>query len=92
MLSDENKKCFLAAPTGRAAKRMAAACGAEAKTLHRLLEVDFNIEREYKNDEDIKFKRNATHPLECDCLIVDEVSMVDTVMMYHMLVALKPGT
>ncbi|MBQ8137099.1 MAG: AAA family ATPase, partial [Clostridia bacterium] len=73
----------LAAPTGRAAKRMSEACGREAKTLHRLLE--------YGGDEGI-FQRNEENPLECDSVIVDEMSMVDVFLMRSLLRALKMGT
>ena len=68
----------LAAPTGRAAKRMSGAAGLEAKTLHRLLEAD---------PAQGGFKRNAEHPLECDLLVVDEVSMVDVPLMHALLKA-----
>lgn len=90
-MAAEGKKCLLAAPTGRAAKRMAAACNQEAKTLHRLLEIDFSVETEIRNDENLRFKRNPERPLKCDTLIIDEVSMVDTVLMYHTLRALGHG-
>ena len=66
---------LLAAPTGRAAKRMGEATGCEAKTLHRLLE--FNPGKGFNKDTD--------HPLECDLLIVDEASMIDTTLMHHLL-------
>ena len=68
----------LAAPTGRAAKRMSEATGLEAKTLHRLLEAD---------PAHGGFNRNAEHPLECDLLVVDEVSMVDVPLMHSLLKA-----
>jgi len=69
----------LAAPTGRAAKRMSATSGHTAVTIHRLLEYSFK-----KGG----FQRNAARPLACDLLIVDEASMIDTVLMYHLLQAL----
>ncbi len=69
----------LAAPTGRAAKRMSEATGREAKTIHRLLEVD---------PRSGGFKRNAANPLDCDLLVVDEVSMVDVPLMHALLRAL----
>jgi len=75
------KKVLLAAPTGRAAKRLAEATGREAKTIHRLLE--------YQPKEG-RFKRDPRHPLRADALIVDEVSMVDLPLMYHLLQALSP--
>jgi exodeoxyribonuclease V alpha subunit len=71
-------KLLLCAPTGRAAKRMTEATGFEAKTIHRLLEVD------PKNGG---FKRNADYPLECDLLVVDESSMVDVLLMQALLKA-----
>ena len=72
-----------AAPTGRAAKRMQEAGGCEAKTIHRLLEY---------SPREGEFKRNQTNPLECQCLILDEVSMIDALLMYHLLKALPPSS
>lgn len=81
----KGKKVELAAPTGRAAKRMTEATGREARTIHRLLE--------YSPDEDgFKFARNAESPLECDVCIIDETSMVDIFLMKSLLDALKPGS
>ncbi len=74
----EEAHVLLAAPTGRAAKRMAEATRHEAKTIHRMLE--YNAHRG-------GFVRNAETPLECDLLIVDEASMIDTTLMYHLLCA-----
>ena len=74
---------LLAAPTGRAAKRMSEATGHEAKTLHRLLEF---------SGEEGKFARDEQNPLDCACVIVDEMSMVDVFLMRSLLRALKPGT
>jgi len=71
-------KILLAAPTGRAAKRMGEATGREAKTIHRLLE--YSPQRG-------EFQRNEMHPLECDLLVVDEASMIDTLLMHHLLKA-----
>ncbi len=76
-------KVLLAAPTGRAAKRMSEATGHEAKTLHRLLE--------FSGDEGL-FQRNEENPLDCDCVIVDEMSMVDVFLMRSLLRALRSGT
>ena len=73
---------FLAAPTGRAAKRMSEATGHEAKTIHRLLEY---IGTGKENGD---FLRNEKNPLECDLLIVDEASMIDQILFYHLLQAL----
>lgn len=76
-------KVALAAPTGRAAKRMSEVSGKEAKTLHRLLEV------EYTTDDEAKFARDEKNQLECDALIVDELSMVDVMLFESLLRALK---
>ena len=70
---------FLAAPTGRAAKRMAEACGQEAKTIHRLLEY---------SPQNHGFQKDEDHPLSCDVLVVDEASMIDITLAYHLLKAL----
>ena len=82
LLSDENE-VLLCAPTGRAAKRMTEATGAEAKTIHRLLE--------YGGEEGV-FARNAENPLEADCIIADEASMIDLMLMRSLLRAVEPGT
>ncbi|MHB9097257.1 MAG: SF1B family DNA helicase RecD2 [Syntrophales bacterium] len=74
-------KILLAAPTGRAAKRMTEATGHEAKTIHRLLEYSF---------QKGGFQKNADAPLDCDLLIVDEASMIDTLLMHHLLKAVPP--
>ncbi|MEM1122818.1 MAG: ATP-dependent RecD-like DNA helicase [Bacteroidota bacterium] len=73
------KKILLAAPTGRAAKRLAEITKMEASTIHLLLEFDFGING---------FRKNQDNPLDCDLLIVDEASMIDTVLMYNLLKAL----
>lgn len=70
---------ILAAPTGRAAKRMTEITGKKAKTIHSLLEYDF------KNG---KFKKGLDNPLECDLIIIDEASMIDTFLMYSLLKAI----
>jgi exodeoxyribonuclease V alpha subunit len=75
------RKVLLASPTGRAAKRLSEVTGAPAQTIHRLLEVEGNT---------LQFKRNAENPLECDTLIVDEVSMVDLHLAYALVRALPP--
>ncbi len=75
----------LAAPTGRAAKRMTQSTGFEAKTLHRLLEM------EYSPEEKVNFARNEKRPLEFDAVIVDELSMVDIQLFSSLLKAIKPG-
>lgn len=77
----------LAAPTGRAAKRMSEATGIEAKTIHRLLEY------EYSGDDDFpSFCRNAENPIEADAVILDESSMIDILLLNNLLEALRPGT
>lgn len=77
----------LAAPTGRAAKRMSEASGKEAKTIHRLLEWEYSDENGESN-----FRRNETEPLPYGAVIIDETSMVDVVLMEALLRATKPGT
>ena len=81
-----NLKVMLAAPTGRAAKRMTEATGREAKTIHRLLEMGIS------DDENIMFSKGESTPLECDVLIVDEASMIDIMLMHNLLKALTKGT
>ena len=78
----------LAAPTGRAAKRMTETTGYEAQTIHRLLEVSGNPEETGKGG----FGRNQENPLETDVLIIDEMSMVDLPLMHALLSAVIPGT
>ena len=78
-------KIKLAAPTGRAAKRMADLTGAQAQTIHRLLEVDFGAGGN-------SFKRCEENPLSCDVLVIDEMSMVDTLLMCSLLKAVKSKT
>ena len=79
----DSESVLLAAPTGRAAKRMSEATGREASTLHRLLE--------YGGDSGA-FARSEDYPLECACLIVDEMSMVDVTLMRGLMRAVLPGT
>jgi len=79
----ERESVLLAAPTGRAAKRMSEATGHEASTLHRLLEY---------GGEDGSFTRDEENPLDCTCLIVDEMSMVDVFLMRAFLRAVPQGT
>ena len=88
LLKQDNKKYVLAAPTGRAAKRMTEATGQEAKTIHRLLEIQFGIAEGGKQI----FQRDEEHPLETDVVILDEVSMIDVTLMNHLLKAITPGT
>lgn len=81
ILRAKKVQCLLCAPTGRAAKRLQEATGLEAKTIHRLLEVQPHARG---------FARNARNPLECGLLVVDECSMVDVPLMAHLLNALPP--
>lgn len=85
----EGMSIVLAAPTGRAAKRMTEATGYEAKTIHRLLELSYISE---EAEEGMQFGRNEENPLEVDVVIVDEMSMVDLSLMHTLLKALIPGT
>jgi exodeoxyribonuclease V alpha subunit len=78
ILDAKGVNLLLCAPTGRAAKRMTEATGFEAKTIHRLLEVDPKVGG---------FKRNGENPLECDLLVVDETSMVDVMLMQALMKA-----
>lgn len=82
LLKENGQKVMLAAPTGRAAQRMSKLTGEEAKTIHRLLEVSFDIE-----DKPV-FKKNEQNMLNCDAIIVDEVSMVDCVLFESLMRAL----
>lgn len=84
----EGMDLYLAAPTGRAAKRMTEATGYESQTIHRLLEVSGNPEEEGNKG----FSRNAENPLETDIIIIDEMSMVDLPLMHALLEAVMPGT
>lgn len=79
----------LAAPTGRAAKRMTETTGYEAKTIHRLLELSGGPEQA---QESVRFERNAQNPLEADVIIIDEMSMVDIFLMHALLSAIVSGT
>ena len=82
ILKQAGQRVFLAAPTGRAAKRMSELTGEEAKTIHRMLQVDWD-----ERDEPV-FTRNERNPLECDCLVIDELSMVDDYVFESVLRAL----
>ncbi len=84
ILKAQKKRILLCAPTGRAAKRMSDLTGEPARTIHRLLEVDFNAKGE------LKFKRNETNPLPADVVIADEMSMVDALLMCSLVRAIKP--
>ena len=85
----ENMDIRLAAPTGRAAKRMTETTGYEASTIHRLLEISSMSD---EMGESVRFERNEQNPLETDVVIIDEMSMVDIFLMYSLLSALPVGT
>lgn len=85
----EGMEIRLAAPTGRAAKRMQEATGMDAQTIHRLLELNGNPENDSKASQ---FERNEMNPLEADVIIIDEMSMVDIFLMQALLKAVMPGT
>ncbi len=85
LFKSKKKVLALCAPTGRAAKRMSDLTGEEAKTIHRLLEVDFS-----KTDR-LVFKRNERNPLRADVIIIDEMSMVDALLFESLLRAIKRG-
>jgi exodeoxyribonuclease V alpha subunit len=78
---------MLCAPTGRAAKRITESTDRESKTIHRLLEYAYG-----ENDSNLSFNKNEDSPLDCDVVIVDEMSMVDILLMNNLLKALKKGT
>ncbi|WP_058485999.1 SF1B family DNA helicase RecD2 [Defluviitalea phaphyphila] len=88
LLEEEGLEIILAAPTGRAAKRMSEATGKEAQTIHRLLEISF-LEEDHKKQV---FERNEERPLEADVIIIDEMSMVDVLLMNSFLKAVVEGT
>ena len=83
LFEQRNANIQLAAPTGRAAKRMTELTGRQAKTIHRLLEA------EWTSDEKHKFCRNERNPLECDVIIIDEASMIDSLLFESLLHALR---
>lgn len=85
----EGMDIFLAAPTGRAAKRMSEATGFEARTIHRMLELNGNVEEQGGH---VGFERNERNPLETDVIIIDEVSMVDITLLHSLLKAVVYGT
>ncbi len=86
----EGYDIFLAAPTGRAAKRMTEATGFEARTIHRMLELNGALSDEDKRR--VRFERNEENPLETDVVIIDEMSMVDLPLFQALLKAIAPGT
>lgn len=89
LLEDEGLDILLAAPTGRAAKRMSETSGREAQTIHRMLEVNGGAGDDRGS---MDFERNEMQPLEADAVIVDEFSMVDIYLLHALLKALVPGT
>ena len=84
LLEQQGDAVMLAAPTGRAAKRLTELTGKEAKTIHRLLEVDYSSDEMHP-----VFRKNEKNPLKCDTLIVDEMSMVDSLLFNSLLRALS---
>lgn len=89
ILEEEGLEVLLAAPTGRAAKRMSETSGREAQTIHRLLEINGVKENDKSG---MYFERNELQPLEADAVIIDEFSMVDIYLLYALLKAIVPGT
>ncbi|MBO3446175.1 ATP-dependent RecD-like DNA helicase [Clostridium sp. CCUG 7971] len=87
IFENNNQEVVLAAPTGRAAKRMSETSNKEAKTIHRLLEMGFATD-----SDQLEFMKNEEEPIKADVIIVDEVSMVDILLMYSLLRAIKEGT
>lgn len=87
----EGANLRLAAPTGRAAKRMTEATGYEAQTIHRLLELS-GMPEDDREGQPIHFERNAENPLDADVIIIDEMSMVDIHLMHSLLMAVTAGT
>jgi exodeoxyribonuclease V alpha subunit len=85
---EEGMDIFLAAPTGRAAKRMTETTGFEARTIHRLLELNGGM----GEDNSVHFEKNELSPLETDAIIIDEMSMVDIYLFQSLLKAIAPGT
>lgn len=88
LLESMGETVAIAAPTGRAAKRISELTGREAKTIHRLLEVRYGVDGD---EEGPVFDRNERNPLEADAVVVDEMSMVDVVLFEHLLRATKTG-
>lgn len=87
IFENNNQEVVLAAPTGRAAKRMSETSNKEAKTIHRLLEMGYTTD-----SDQLQFLKDEEDPIKADVIIIDEVSMVDILLMYSLLRAIKPGT
>jgi exodeoxyribonuclease V alpha subunit len=92
MFESDGMEVSLAAPTGRAAKRMSEATGHSASTIHRMLEVSGSTEKVENDELSARFGRNEQNPLETDVIIVDEMSMVDTFLIHALLKAVTDGT
>lgn len=86
LLENDKQRVSIAAPTGRAAKRISELTGHEAKTIHRLLEVDFS-----EKEKAMKFIHSERSPLKCDVVVIDEMSMVDILLFESLLRALRLG-
>ena len=87
IFENNDQKVVLCAPTGRAAKRMSETSNKEAKTIHRLLEMGFG-----SDSEELVFFKDEEDPIDADVIILDEASMVDIILMYNLLKAVKLGT
>ena len=87
IFENNDQKVVLCAPTGRAAKRMSETSNKEAKTIHRLLEMGFSTD-----SDDLVFFKDEEDPIDADVIILDEASMVDIILMYNLLKAIKLGT
>lgn len=92
LFESQGMNILLAAPTGRAAKRMSQATGCDAQTIHRLLEITGGIPGDDEGHNTFSFERNEENPLEADVIIIDEMSMVDIYLMNHLLKAVPVGT
>lgn len=92
MFESDGMQVSLAAPTGRAAKRMSEATGHNASTIHRMLEISGSSENVESDELSARFGRNEQNPLETDVIIVDEMSMVDTFLVHALLKAVTIGT
>ena len=92
LLAAEGHRIVLAAPTGRAAKRMTEATGFEARTIHRLLEIGYTGNDKGDIEKNLIFQKNENNPIEADAIIIDEMSMVDILLMNHLLKAVPAGS
>jgi len=87
LLEQDGLRFELAAPTGRAAKRLSEATAHEARTIHRLLEIGYA-----EDEREMTFQKIKSNPIDTDFIIIDEMSMVDIVLMSHLMKAVRPGT